>query len=65
MTAPLPIDNSGESLQGHADDDVSVDHIVREGPAGAIAVAGVATLLVVALVVAFYVFVYLPRGVLQ
>ena len=33
--------------------------------AGAFAVAGVATLIVIALYFAFYAFVYLPRGVMQ
>jgi hypothetical protein len=39
-----------------------VERIVREGPRGAIALAGVATLIVVALWFAFYFFVFMPRG---
>ena len=45
--------------------DTAVDEIVRRGPAGAFAVAGAATFVVVALYVAFYVGVYLPRGIVQ
>jgi hypothetical protein len=40
----------------------SVDAIVRSGPRGAIAVAGIATAVVVALWFAFYLLVFLPRG---
>lgn len=42
-----------------------LDEIAREGPRGAFAVAGVATAIVVAIVVVFYFAVYLPRGVVQ
>jgi hypothetical protein len=40
----------------------AVDAIVRSGPRGAIAVAGIATAVVVALWFAFYLLVFLPRG---
>ena len=40
----------------------SVDAIVRAGPRGALAVAGVATAIVVALWFAFYLLVFLPRS---
>jgi hypothetical protein len=43
-------------------DDEAVDAIVRAGPGGAIAVAGIATAIVVALWFAFYLFVFLPRS---
>jgi hypothetical protein len=43
----------------------SVDAIVGAGPRGAIAVAGVATAIVVALWLAFYLFVFLARGTVQ
>jgi hypothetical protein len=43
------------------DDDV--DAVVRAGPKGAIAVAGIATLIVLAIWLAFYFFVFVPRGV--
>lgn len=55
-----------------ADDDESpelaqqrIDDIVARGPSGAFAVAGVATLIVVAMFYLFYLLVYLPRGVVQ
>ena len=40
----------------------SIDAIVRAGPRGALAVAGVATAIVVALWFAFYWLVFLPRS---
>jgi hypothetical protein len=43
-------------------DDEAVEAIVRAGPNGAIAVAGIATAIVVALWFAFYLFVFLPRS---
>ncbi|MDB5654760.1 MAG: putative rane protein [Tardiphaga sp.] len=55
INSPLPSsDNTAEEESVHA--------IVRSGPQGAIAVAGVATAVVVALWFAFYLLVYLPRG---
>jgi hypothetical protein len=42
-----------------------IDAIVRSGPGGAIAVAGVATAIVVGLWFAFYLLVYLPRVSIQ
>jgi hypothetical protein len=42
-----------------------IDAIVESGPKGAYAVAGAATAVVVLLWVAFYLFAYLPRGVMQ
>jgi len=50
------------SSQEHSSDDEAVDTIVRAGPSGAIAVAGVATAIVIALWFAFYLFVFLPRS---
>ncbi len=47
------------------DDQARVDEVVAKGPAGAFAVAGVATAVVVAIWFAFYFFAYLPRGVMQ
>ncbi len=46
-------------------DDAQVERIVDLGPAGAFAVAGIATAIVIALYFAFYFFVYLPRGIVQ
>ncbi len=45
--------------------DRKVDEIVSRGPAGAFALAGIATAIVVALYFAFYFLVYLPRGAVQ
>lgn len=47
------------------DEDRRVDQIVRQGPSGAFAVAGVATAIVVAIYLVFYLFAYLPRGAVQ
>ena len=54
-------------LQPLSDDEVSrkVDEIVRRGPSGAFAVAGIATAIVVVIYFAFYFLVYLPRGAVQ
>ena len=43
-------------------EDESVDAIVRAGPQGTIAVAGIATAIVIALWFAFYLLVFLPRS---
>jgi hypothetical protein len=43
-------------------EDESVEAIVRAGPSGALAVAGIATAIVVALWFAFYLLVFLPRS---
>lgn len=40
----------------------AVDEVVSGGPAGAVAVAGVAVLIVFAIWFAFYLFVFVPRG---
>jgi hypothetical protein len=53
-----------QSKQQDAEDH-RVDDIVRRGPGGAFAVAGVATAIVVAIFFAFYFMAYLPRGVVQ
>jgi len=45
--------------------DAQVDEIVSRGPAGAFAVAGIATAIVVAIYFAFYFFVFLLRGAIQ
>ena len=42
-----------------------LDEIVRQGPVGAWALAGVATFIVVAIYFLFYVLAYLPRGAVQ
>jgi len=48
----------------HATDE-EVDAVVIRGPAGAFAIAGIATAIVVVLYFAFYFVVYLPRGAVQ
>lgn len=48
-----------------ADEQARIDAIVEKGPAGAFAIAGVATAIVVAIWFAFYFLVYLPRGAVQ
>ena len=45
--------------------DRRVDEIVRRGPGGAFAVAGIATAIVVLIYFVFYFLVYLPRGAVQ
>lgn len=45
--------------------DAKVDEIVRRGPSGAFAVAGIAAAIVVAIYFGFYLLVYLPRGAVQ
>lgn len=46
-------------------EDAEIDEIVRSGPRGAVAVAGIATAIVIALWFAFYFMVFLPRGSVQ
>jgi hypothetical protein len=50
-------------INSPADDrDADVTRIVASGPRGAIVVAGIATLIVVAIWFAFYFLVFVPRG---
>jgi len=49
----------------HSDSDEEVERIVAAGPLGTFAVSGVAAAIVVLTVLLFYVFVYIPRGVVQ
>ena len=53
--------SSKQSRPGDSEDE-AVEAIVREGPGGAVAVAGVATAIVIALWFAFYLLVFLPRS---
>ncbi|MGN6665575.1 MAG: hypothetical protein ACTHKH_01175 [Trinickia sp.] len=59
--------NPNNEAHTHVDDPQGerIDEIVRSGPSGAIAVAGIATAIVVALWFAFYFLVFLPRGVIH
>jgi hypothetical protein len=54
--------NSPSPPAASGSEDDSIDAIVRAGPRGALAVAGVATAIVVALWFAFYLLVFLPRS---
>jgi hypothetical protein len=54
--------NSSPPPSSSSSEDESVDAIVRSGPGGAIAVAGIATAVVIALWFAFYLLVFLPRS---
>jgi hypothetical protein len=56
---------SKSDTQAEAAEDQRVDQIVREGPHGALVLAGIATAIVVALWFAFYFLVFLPRGVIH
>ncbi|MEJ5991055.1 hypothetical protein WG902_13725 [Ramlibacter sp. PS3R-8] len=49
----------------HGEEDKAVDEIVRQGPSGTWAVAGVATFIVLLVYVLFYFLAYLPRGVME
>jgi hypothetical protein len=53
---------NSSSPRPSASEDEAVDAIVRSGPGGAVAVAGIATAIVIALWFAFYLFVFLPRS---
>jgi hypothetical protein len=46
-----------------ADEDASVSAIMRSGAKGALVLAGLATAIVVAIWVVFYLFVFVPRAV--
>ncbi len=48
-----------------SNDERTLEEIVESGPGGAFAVAGVATAIVLLIYLAFYVFAYLPRGVVR
>ena len=54
---------NSSSTPSSASEDEAVDAIVRSGPGGAVAVAGIATVIVIALWFAFYLFEFLPRSV--
>jgi hypothetical protein len=56
------INSSSPQTSTTGAEDQSVDAIVRSGPRGAVAVAGIATAVVIALWFAFYVLVFLPRS---
>jgi hypothetical protein len=45
--------------------DDEVERVVAAGPRGAIALAGIATVIVMAIWFAFYFFAFLPRGIIH
>jgi hypothetical protein len=53
-----------DSNETPATDD-QVERVVAAGPSGAIALAGVATVIVMAIWFAFYFFAFLPRGIIH
>jgi hypothetical protein len=59
------VDPNAAHATDPAHEDERVEEILRRGPAGAFAVAGVATFIVVAIFFIFYFLVYLPRGAIQ
>ncbi|BAN25510.1 hypothetical protein [Caballeronia insecticola] len=46
-------------------EEAKLDAIVRHGPSGAIALAGISTAIVIGMWFIFYFAVFLPRGVIQ
>jgi hypothetical protein len=56
------INSSAPPSSASDSEEQSVDTIVRSGPHGALAVAGVAVAVVIALWFAFYFLVFLPRS---
>ena len=58
-------DSTPASPSDLAHEDACVEEILRRGPAGAFAVVGVSTFIVVAIFFIFYFFVFLPRGAVQ
>ena len=57
------INSSAPQVAAPGSEEEAVETIVRAGPGGAVAVAGVSTAVVLALWFAFYLFVFLPRSV--
>jgi hypothetical protein len=48
--------------EGAGEQDASIQHILRSGAVGAFALAGIATVIVVAIWFAFYLLVFVPRA---
>jgi hypothetical protein len=57
--------DDNDTMQSPLPSDDEVERVVAAGPHGAIAVAGVATLIVMAIWFGFYFLVFLPRGVVH
>jgi hypothetical protein len=58
---PAPVDGTGTSSSGSTQD-AAVNAAMRTGAPGAIALAGIASAVVVALWFAFYLLVFVPRA---
>jgi len=58
-------DSKGAGASYLAHEDERVEEILRRGPAGAFAVVGISTFIVIAIFFIFYVFAFLPRGAVQ
>ena len=58
-------DSTPASASDLAHEDERVEEILRRGPAGAFAVVGVSTFIVVAIFLIFYFFSFLARGAVQ
>lgn len=56
LNSPTPSADNAEPSHG------ALDAIVKSGPRGAIAVAGLATLVVLLIWLAFYLWVFVPRA---
>ncbi|NEV02956.1 hypothetical protein [Bradyrhizobium uaiense] len=56
------INSSSPQPSTSVSEDEAVETIVRSGPGGAVAIAGIATAIVVGLWFAFYLLVFLPRS---
>jgi hypothetical protein len=57
LNSPLPPSGADEAS------DSDINAIVESGPRGAIALAGIATFIVVAIWFAFYLFAFAPRAI--
>lgn len=62
-----PESTAARGRQDEQDDpeDARVEEVMRQGPVGTWAVAGLATFIVMAIYLLFYLLAYLPRGQLQ
>jgi hypothetical protein len=54
--------NSGPETEGSAVQETEVRRVVGSGAGGALALAGIATAIMVAIWLAFYLFVFMPRA---
>jgi hypothetical protein len=59
------VSNIDHTMNEDPKEDAKVDEIVKRGPSGAIALAGISTAIVIGIWFVFYFAVFLPRGVIQ